>query len=95
MNGERRGLLTRGAAETLATDAFAWLAGEPDALARFMHNAGIEASALRLAAGDRGFLSGVLDFVTGDDALLVAFAAQAGVRPERIVAARRTLNGYD
>lgn len=95
MIAERRGLLTPDAAETLAVEAFAWLAGEPDALARFLNNAGIDPSTLRSAAADRGFLASVLDFVTGDDAVLMAYAGRAGVRPERLVAARRTLNGYD
>lgn len=95
MIAERRGLLTLDAAETLAVEAFAWLAGEPDALARFLNNAGIDPSTLRSAAADCGFLAGVLDFVTGDDVLLVAYSSRAGIRAEQVVAARRTLNGYD
>lgn len=92
---ESRGLLTLEAAETLAIDAFGWLAGEPEALARFLSLAGIEAANLRATATDAGFLTGILDFMTGDEALLTAYAAQAGVRPERVVSARRTLNGHD
>lgn len=92
---ESRGLLTNEAAETLAVEAFGWLAGEPDALARFLSLAGIEPSGLRAAAGDPGFLAGTLDYMAGDEALLIAFAANAGIRPERVVAARRTLNRHD
>lgn len=95
MIAERRGLPTLDAAETLAVEVFAWLAGKPDALARFLSNAGIEATALREAAVDRGFLCGVLDFVTSDDALLVGYCSGAGIRPEQVVTARRTLNGHD
>jgi len=95
MIAERRGLLTFETAESLAVDTFAWLAGETDALARFMAISGVDQKTLRAAAADPGFLCGVLDFVTGDDALLMAYAGHAGVRPERLVAARRTLNGYD
>jgi hypothetical protein len=92
---ESRGLLTIESAETLAVDVLAWLAGEPEALARFLSLSGIEPATLRTAAADPGFLAGVLDFTCGDEALLTAFAGHAGIRPERVVAARRTLNGHD
>jgi hypothetical protein len=92
---ESRGLLTFEAAEMPAVHALAWLAGEPEALSRFMTLSGIEATNFRDAAAEPGFLAGVLDFVTADDAFCVAFATSAGVPPERIVAARRTLNLHD
>jgi hypothetical protein len=95
MINESRGLLTLEAAEMLAVDALTWLAGEPEALARFLSLSGIDAATLRSAAADPGFLVGILDFITGDEALLMAYSGQAGIRPERVVAAQRTLNRHD
>jgi hypothetical protein len=90
---ESRGLLTSAAAETLALEAFSWLAGEPEALGRFLALAGIGPGNLRTAAAAPGFLGGVLDFLVGDEALLVSYAREAGIRPEQIAAARRALGG--
>lgn len=90
---ESRGLLTSAAAEMLAVDAFSWLAGQPEALGRFLALSGIGPETLRAAAADPGFLAGILDFLAGDEALLVAFAGEAGIRPDRVVAARHALGG--
>ena len=92
---ESRGLLTFEAAELLAVDALAWLAGRPDALGRFLALSGIGPAALRSVASEAGFLAGVLGFLMGDEALLVAYAAHAGRRPGQIAAAHRILNGND
>ncbi len=82
-----------GTAEQLAIDALSWLAGEPDALARFLALSGIGPGDIRQAAKDPAFLCGVLDFFVGDEPRLMAFAADAGIKPERIVEACRTLGG--
>jgi hypothetical protein len=79
-------------AESLAISALGFLAGEPEALARFLALSGIGPATLRRAAADPAFLAGVFDFFLGDDALLVAFATQAGVPAERIGEARRALD---
>lgn len=81
------------AAERLAVEALTWLAGEPDALGRFLALSGIGPEQLREAAADPGFLGGVLDFFASDERLLVAFAEHAGVKPEHVAAANRTLGG--
>ena len=47
---------------------------------------------IRAAARERHFLVGVLDYVTGDEALLVAFAGHAGVDPATIAIAQRALS---
>lgn len=95
MIAETRGFPSREAAETLAVQAFSWLAGDEEALSQFMNMSGMGPDEVRLAASDPGFLAAVLDFVSGEDALIVAFADHVGVRPERVVAARRILNGHD
>lgn len=92
---ESRALLTFEAAELLAVDALAWLAGQPDALGRFLALSGIGPAALRSASLEPGFLAGVLGFLMDDEALLVAYAAHAGLRPGRIAGAHLILNGHD
>lgn len=92
---ESRGLLTSGAAEMLAIDVFSWLAGQPDAIGRFLSLTGIEPAEVRSAAARSGFLAAVLDFVSRDEALLVAYASYADIPASRVAAAVRTLNGND
>ena len=78
-------------AEKLAIEALAFIAGESDVLARFLAASGLGPATLRRAASDPAFLAGVLDFLLGDEPLLVAFAAHGGIPPERIGSARRAL----
>jgi hypothetical protein len=80
-------------AERLAIAALGFLAERPEALGRFLALTGIGPANLRVAAAETGFLAGVVEFLAGDETLLVAFAEDAGVPPERISAARRTLSG--
>jgi hypothetical protein len=83
----------RDEAERTAVAALAFLAGRPDDLGRFLSLSGIEPAAIRKSAGEPGFLSGVIDFLLGDETLLLAFAAEAGVRPERVAGLRPALDG--
>ena len=89
---ESRGLLTPEAAELLALDAFGWLAGEDDALGRFLALSGIGPAALRSASREPGFLAGVVAFLMADEPLLLAFAGHAGIPPGRVAAAHAVLN---
>ncbi len=81
----------RDAAEGLAIDALAFIAGDHTWLGRFLAATGIGPATLRRAAADPAFLRGVLDFLLGNEPLLVAFAGHAGIAPERIGTARRSL----
>jgi hypothetical protein len=49
---------------------------------------------IRRAAADPSFLAGVLDHVGGDEALLLAVAEHAGVRPQDIERAQAALSGH-
>jgi hypothetical protein len=80
-------------AETVALQALAWLAGEEDHLARFMGLAGLSVDELRARAAEPAFLGGVLDFVLENEALLLAFAEAAGLKPEAVARVRRQLPG--
>jgi len=88
---EKQGGLDKKAAELLAVNALTFLAGRPEALGRFLALSGVGPHSLRDAAADPAFLAGVLDHLLGDEALLVAYAAAADVRPERVAEARRAL----
>ncbi len=87
--------LDRDAAEAIAISALEHLAGDGEALGRFLALSGIGPSDLRLAAAEPGFLVGVLEFYMEDESLLLSFAANAALRPTMIAAARFTLAGHD
>jgi hypothetical protein len=86
---------SREAAESLAVQALNFLATEPERLSRFLALSGLEAQSIRAAAAESGFLAGVLAHLGEHEALLVAFAAEAGVTPADVDQARRTLAGGD
>ena len=85
----------RESAEALAVQALNFLATEPARLSRFLGVTGLDPASIRQAAGESGFLAGVLAYVSEDEALLVAFAAEAGVKPGAVDRARRLLTGHD
>ncbi|MEJ0097371.1 MAG: DUF3572 domain-containing protein [Bauldia sp.] len=91
MIAERPGQLSPEAAEAVAIGALSYLAGEPEALGRFLALSGIGPAMLRAAAAEPAFLAGVLDFFLGDERLLVAYAESAGIPATQIAAARRAL----
>ena len=80
-------------AEGLAISALAYLAGNPDALGRFLSLSGIGPADLRMAAREPGFLAGVLEFFLADESLLLSFVEEAQIRPTMIAAARHALVG--
>lgn len=89
----KSGAARREQAEALAVAALSFLASEPEQLGRFLAVTGIGPERIREAARDRGFLAGVLDHFAGDEALLVAFSAQAGIDPAEIERARAAIGG--
>lgn len=80
-------------AERIAIDAIAFLAGQPEALGRFLTLSGIDPTNLRQNAADPAFLGGILDFLLQDEPLLLAFADQSKLDPAAIAGIRRRLNG--
>ncbi|HZP18727.1 MAG TPA: DUF3572 domain-containing protein [Bauldia sp.] len=81
----------RDAAERLAILGLSYLARQPEALGRFLALSGIGPDTLRQSATDPAFLTGVLDFLLGEEPILVAFAADAGIKPASVAHARRVL----
>lgn len=85
--------LTREGAEQVAVSALQFLAGDPEALGRFLAVTGIGPHDLRAAAAEPGFLAGVIEFFMADESLLLAFALHAGLRSTMLAAARHVLSG--
>lgn len=83
----------RDAAGALAVAALAFIAGEPERLGHFLAATGIGPESVRAAAREPGFLAGVLDYVAGDEALLLGFAEQSGIDPDDVGRARKALAG--
>ena len=84
---------SRESAEKLAISALGFLAQDPERLGQFLSITGIGPDMIRKAAADPSFLAGVLDHVAGDEALLLAVAAHAGVRPQDVERAQAALSG--
>ncbi len=87
----RRKQLTCEAAEALALAALEFLAQDEERIGRFFSLSGLDPGSLRKAAAEPGFLPGLLDYVAGDESLLLAFAGHAGIAPEQIGEARHLL----
>ncbi len=85
--------LSAEAAEELAISALGYLAGNPEALGRFLSLTGIGPSEIRMAARETGFLAGVLEFFLADESLLLAFVEERQLRPTMVAAARYALAG--
>ena len=68
-------------------------AGNDEILPVFLGSSGVSAADLRAGAEDPAFLASVLDFVTMDDAWVIAFCDSAGLPYEAPLAARRALPG--
>jgi hypothetical protein len=83
--------LDKEAAEMLAIQALAFIGEEPQRLAAFLQSSGLAIEQVRDAARQSGFLVGVLEHMLGDESLLLAFAASAGVDPAAIGHARAAL----
>ena len=82
---------TEEAAESLAIQALAFIAGDTARIGPFLAATGIGPDMIRAAAREPDFLGGVLDYMAGDDALLIAFANETGVSPFDVPVARDIL----
>ena len=80
-------------AETIGLLALGWLAASDDLLPVFMGATGTAPEDLRARAGDPEFLVAVLDFLTMDDAWVIAFCQAQGLSFEDPLRARQSLPG--
>jgi len=85
--------LTQDRAEALAIQALTFIAGDGERLGRFLALTGIGPAEIRAAAGEPGFLAGVLEYMAADERLIEAFATEAGVDPGDVGKARAALAG--
>jgi hypothetical protein len=91
---KRQALQPKKAAETLAIQALAFIAEEPDRLTAFLSATGLSPESIRESATQPDFLLGVLEHMVSDESLLVAFADSAGINPVEIARARGALGGH-
>lgn len=82
-------------AETLALKGLAFLASDRDLLLRFLTATGLELPDLRARAGESELLAAVMDFLLGEETLLMQFAEGEGIEVKEAYAARRALPGAD
>lgn len=78
-------------AEALAIRALGFVAADPELLPRFLAITGIEAHSIRRAAGEPGFLAGVLQFILAHEPTLLRFAEETGTPPDAVGKALRAL----
>jgi hypothetical protein len=78
-------------AEAIAISALGFVAADPELLPRFLAITGIEASAIRRAAAEPGFLAGVLQFILAHEPTLMRFCEETGVPPADVGKALKAL----
>ncbi len=81
------------AAETLALQVLAWLAGNGELLPVFLGSSGASTEDLRNRAQDPEFLGSLLDFIMMNDDWVVEFCDMAGVDYSQPMHARQALPG--
>jgi hypothetical protein len=81
------------AASALAIAALRFIAEDPERLRVFLSLTGIDPQAIRAAAREPGFLLGVLDYLAGDESLLLVFAEASEINPDDVRVARSVLAG--
>lgn len=82
-----------GNAEAVAIQALSFIASDPVLMPRFLAMSGIEASQIRRAAAEPGFLAGVLAFLLAHEPSLMAFCEATGTDPAAVGRARNALPG--
>jgi uncharacterized protein DUF3572 len=85
--------LTPDRAEALAIQALTFIANDSERLGRFLAVTGIGPAEIRAAAGEPGFLAGVLEYMASDERLIGAFADENGLDPGDVGKARAALAG--
>ena len=85
--------MERNSAETLALTALAWLVANEDLLPVFLGATGASVGDLRAQTGDPVFLGSVLEFLTMDDAWVIAFCDAHAMPYDAPMRARAALPG--
>lgn len=82
-------------AEQIAQSALIWLSTNEELLPIFLGASGASAQDLRAQVEDAGFLASILDFITMDDAWVMAFCDAEGLKYEEPLRARYSLTGAE
>ena len=82
-------------AQVIALQALAWLVGNDELCPVFLGATGGSADDLRAKATDPAFLSSVLEFITMDDAWVVAFCDMVDLAYDKPLRARYALPGAE
>lgn len=85
--------MTPEAAETLALQGLAFLASDTQRISRFLSLTGIDPGELTAWDGNRGLHGAILEYLLGDESLLMVFASEAGCDPQSILPAQMLLTG--
>jgi len=85
--------LNRHEAEVIALKALAFLAADSERISRFLSLSGVDPSDIRQAAENPAFMGGILDYLRGDQSLLLEFSSGENIDPSRIDAAAYVLSG--
>lgn len=85
--------MERAEAEETGVAALAFLAEEPGRLGRFLSLSGLAPGDLVTQAGEAHMLAAILAHVLADESLLLVFAAEKRVDPERVAPAQALLEG--
>lgn len=83
--------LAREAADGIAIQTLGFIAGDAELLPRFLDLTGIAAHEIRRAAGEPGFLAGVLQFILAHEPTLMKFSEASGIAPQDVGRALRAL----
>lgn len=92
-DARRQGRMTRDAAEGIAAQAMLFLADDSGRLGRFLAETGLDPASLRSRMREADVLTAVLGHLLADESTLLAFAANAGLRPEDVARAEAALGG--
>ena len=81
------------AAQSVAVQALTFLTEAPIRIDAFLQTVGLNPYNLRQSAASPDFLAGVLDYISQNEALLLAFSADSGNDPLTIMQAHACLSG--
>ena len=81
----------RAEVDALADPMLRFLAADSERLDRFFALTGLSPASIRDAADGASFSGDLLDYVSSDEALLLAFAGESGVEPARLAMLREAI----
>lgn len=81
------------AAEHVAIRALNFIGSDPERLGGFLAASGMGPGDIRRAAREPRFLAGVLEYLAGDEKLLLAFAESEDIDPVTVMFAIEALSG--